>query len=162
MQKNTLRYLSVLGLVALTACQLYDPTPHPDYAIRVTPTIQGGIATPPECPSWSKEVIDPYDNQPPPQYGCADARNLAMTVETPNDLVLPRDLGPMRGVEAVGAMRRYDNNQTRGLIHPGTEDNQAAVTTASSGASSLSGDITGGASSGSSSSAASASAAASP
>ncbi|MDE1900215.1 MAG: hypothetical protein KGI37_01045 [Alphaproteobacteria bacterium] len=144
--------LLLTGLLALSACSIYDPTPRPDYAIRVTPTAQGGVATPPACPSYATATADPFDNQPMPQFGCADARNLAMEVETPNDLVHPREMGGARGVESVGAIRRYDNNQTRGLIVPGAEDNTIAATTSSSATSSMSGDVTGGGGSSSSAS----------
>jgi pilus assembly protein CpaD len=135
--------LMTSGLLTLAACA--DPTPHPDYAIRVIPTASGGVAIPPACPSWSTSVSNPLDNQPVPQFGCATARNLAAMVERPNDLIQGRTMGDARGVTAVGAVRRYDNDQTRGLIIPGTEVNQPAVTTSSSGTSSLTGDITGGA-----------------
>ena len=135
------------GLLALAACDMYTPTLHPDYAIRVTPTthegVKGSVATPPPCPSWNTEMADPFDNQPMPQFGCATARNLASTIENPNDLVEGRTLGKQRGVAAVGAVRRYDNNQTRGLIMPAAETSAAAVTTASTGSSSMTGDITG-------------------
>jgi hypothetical protein len=50
-------------------------------------------------------------------------------------------------------MRRYDNNQPRGLIWTGNEDNSVAVTTSSAPSSSLTGDITGGAGASSSGSA---------
>jgi hypothetical protein len=140
------------GLLVLTACDPYDPTLHPDYAIRVTPTQSGGIAVAPPCPSWATETTDPYDNQPVPQFGCSDARNLAAQVEKPNDLIEPRTMGEMRGVTAVGAIRRYDNNQTRGLITTGAEVNAVATTTSSAASSSMSGDVTGGASASSSSS----------
>ena len=145
-------------LLTLTACvDPYDPTMRPDYAIRVTPTQDGGIAVAPPCPSWATETSDPYDNQPVPQFGCADARNLAAQVETPNDLVQARPMGDMRGVTAVGAIRRYDNNQTRGLIIPGAESSQAATTTSATAASPMTGDVTGSAGASSSSSSSSSS-----
>jgi hypothetical protein len=154
--------LVIFGLLALTACDPYDPTYHPDYAIRVTPTPAGGVATAPSCPSWATENTDPFDNQPVPQFGCSDARNLAAQVEKPNDLIQPRSMGDMRGVAVVGAIRRYDNNQTRGLITTGAEVNQVATTSASTSASSLTGDVTGGASSGGSTSPSAGAAAAAP
>jgi len=133
------------GLLSLAACQdIYSATMRPDYTIRVTPTAEGSVAVPPECPSWSDETVNPFDNQPLPQYGCATARNLANMVEDPNDLVEGRDLANMRGVTAVGAVRRYDSNQARGLILPSADSSQPAVTTSPSGASSISGDVTGG------------------
>lgn len=156
------RYLFLLGLVALASCdslsapQIYPPTPKPDYTIKVVPTANGLAAIPPGCPSWSTATADPYDNQPLPQFGCANARNLAMMIEEPKDLVHGRDAGnSSSGVLTVGAMRRYYNNQTRGLIDTDTAaDTSVAVTTSSTAASPMSGDnITGGGSSSSSSAA---------
>jgi hypothetical protein len=142
-----------LSLIALAGCQIYPPTATPDYTIRVANTPQGMKAIPPSCASWSADVANPYDNEPIPNYGCADARNLAMEVDQPSDLVAPRTLGPTRGVAMVGAIRRYDNNQTRGLIYVSpTLDTAVDVTTAPTGASSMSGDVTGVASQSSSSS----------
>lgn len=153
MKKHCLKLLLV-SLTALSACSdLYEPTLYPDYAIRVIPSKQGSIAVPPECPSWETALANPFDNQPMPQFGCSDAKNLAAMIENPNDLVEGRKLDNARGVLAVGSVRRYDNNQTRGLILSGAETNQAAATTAATGASALTGDVTAGGSSSASTSA---------
>jgi hypothetical protein len=145
----------VLALCVLSACcDPYQPTFRPNYVIKVVPTAQGEVAVPPPCPSWSSEISDPFDEQPLPQYGCANARNLASMVERPEDLVQGRALGETRGVTQVGAIRRYDNNQPRGLITPDAEVSQVAATTATTAASSMTGDVTGSSSSSSSSSAA--------
>jgi len=149
-----------LGLLGLTGCDPYQPTMRPDYTIAVVPSAQSSVAIAPTCPSWATQNADPYDNQPLPQFGCASARNLADMVENPDDLVMGRSLAESRGVTHVGAVRRYDNNQTRGLVWTGTEDNQVANTTAPVAASPMTGDVTGGA--GSSSSTSAASTAASP
>jgi len=143
----------LLGLSSvLAACTSpYEPTLRPDYSIRVIPTKQGGLAIPPECPSWAEETADPFDNQPLPQFGCASARNLAAMVEKPEDLVIGRKLDNARGVLAVGAVRRYDNNQTRGLVMPGPDNSQVAITTAPTAASEMTGDVTAGGSSSSTS-----------
>lgn len=132
--------LSLALLMMATACADISPTMRPDYAIRVVPTAQGGVALAPACPSYAAETANPFDNQPMPQFGCADARNLAAMVERPNDLVQPQDIGPMRGVAAVGAERRYDNNQTRGLIWTGADTNVVAATSSPAPASQMSGD----------------------
>lgn len=146
--------LITLSLIALTACDPYVSTPTPDYSIRVMKTPEGMVAIPPTCPSYATDISDPYDNQPQPQFGCATARNLAMMTERPSDLVDPRTLAPTSGVPMVGAMFRYNNNQTRGFIYPvSSPDSAVDVTTMSTAASSISGDVTGGLSgSGSSSS----------
>lgn len=134
-----------LGLLALTACQdMFSPTARPDFSIRVTPTAAGSVATAPTCPSWNDETVNPFDNQPLPQFGCATARNLADMVENPNDIVEGRTMGYERGVASVGAVRRYDNNQTRGLIMPSSDTSQSATTTSPTSSSSIVGDVTGG------------------
>ena len=137
--------LLMLSLIPLAGCaDLYPPTPTPDYSIRVMKTSQGAVALPPNCPSWVSDVRDPYDNQPDPQFGCASARNLALMAERPTDIVEGRDLGDTRGVKLVGAIHRYDNDQTRGLIYISpSPDNSVDITTSSTAASPITGDVTG-------------------
>ncbi len=135
----------LLGLTALSSCSVYDPTPTPDYRIKVMQTPEGMVAIPPTCPGYAEAVKDPYDNQPMPQFGCASARNLALMADRPSDIVKPRDLGPTSGYPMVGSVMRYNNGQTRGLIYPSASTDTAVdVTTSSSATSSISGDITGG------------------
>jgi pilus assembly protein CpaD len=113
----------------------------PDYAINVAPTPDGYAAQPPACPSFITQEASPFDSQPNPQFGCATARNMAIMVEQPHDLLAGRDIGPASGVTADGAVVRYNNNQTRGLIDLGTSpDTSAAVTTAPTAASGMSGE----------------------
>jgi len=151
-----------LAVLLLAACSSpYPPTPKPDYTIRVIQTPNGMVAVPPPCPSWVNDTSNPYDNQPLPQFGCANARNLAMMVERPEDLTQGRPLGPTSGVTSVGSMVRYNNNQTRGLIWTGQEPNQMSATTASTATSAMTGEMTSGSSGGSSGGASSGGAAAS-
>ena len=146
----------ILTLAPLAGCvDPYPATPNPDYTIRVMPGVDGMVALPPDCPPYATSMADPYDNQPIPQFGCASARNLALSVEQPEDLLRGRELGPANGVTAVGSMLRYTNNQTRGLIDSNTStDLSPAVTTASTATSSITGEVTspGGSASSSSSS----------
>ncbi len=145
----------VLGLLALTGCDdPYQSTLKPDYTIHVMPTANGTMAAvPPSCPSWSAATTDPYDNKPVPQLGCATARNLAMMVDQPEDLVHGRTLGLASGVTAVGSVLRYNNDQTRGLLWTGTDPNQLGTTTSSTATSAITGELkTPGSSSSSSSS----------
>jgi hypothetical protein len=162
---KTLILLSA-SVLALSACDtLYPPTPKPDNTIKVVQTSKGPVAIPPTCLDWASATTNPYDNQPLPQFGCATARNLAMMVDQPNDLIHGREMSAGRAVTTVGAIRRYDNNQTRGLIDPDSApDTSVAATTSSTAASPLTGDITGStaASTGASSSTSAAPAAAAP
>jgi len=155
------RALLSLSLLLIAGCSdLYPATPHPDYSIKVMPTATGMAAIPPECASWATDTVNPYDNQTLPQFGCASARNLALMVENPEDLVHGRDMGTGRAVTTVGAVRRYDNNQTRGILDLGSSpDSSVAVTTSSAPSSSMSGDA---ASGGGSAAASSSSSAAAP
>ncbi|MDX2027909.1 MAG: CpaD family pilus assembly lipoprotein [Alphaproteobacteria bacterium] len=139
--------LFAFGLLTLTGCvDIYEPTLKPDYTIRVMPTENGMVATPPDCPSWSKDVANPFDNQPVPQFGCASARNLAIMVERPEDLVQGRELGPADAAISTNAMSNYRAGTTRGLIDPGKSDSQAAITTAPSPSAASSSSGSGGAS----------------
>jgi hypothetical protein len=63
-------------------------------------------------------------------------------IDNPNDLVEGRTMGNARSVTAVGSIRRYDNDQPRGLIMPVSETSQAATSTAPATASAMSGDVT--------------------
>lgn len=155
--------LLILSLAPLAACQVYEPTPKPDYTIQVMPTSQGMVAIPPTCPSWSADITDNYDNQPVPQFGCASARNLALMADNPEDIATGRNLGETRGVTMVGAIRRYDNNQTRGLIYPSSSiDSSVDSTTSPAAASTMTGDVTGAAAASSASSPSSSSSSSSP
>src|ERR1700722_6115933 len=133
----------ILGVIALAGCEdPYQPTPRPDYTIRVMPTPNGNlVAIPPSCPSWTTATTDPYDNKQLPQLGCATARNLAMMVEQPQDLVKGRDLGGSSGVTAVGSVLRYNYGQTRGLIWTGADPNQVSNTTASTPNPAVNGEV---------------------
>lgn len=132
-------FLGMLLCLDLTACAI-NPTPTPNYTIGVQSTAQGKVAVAPECLNWTDNLANPYDNQPLPQLGCANARNLAFMVERPDDLIQGRDPGTSSGVLAVGAMRRYESNQTRGLLDlSAAPDLSLAVTSAPTAASSLNG-----------------------
>jgi len=129
-----------LGCLSLGGCGI---TPAPDYAIKVMPTPDGSgyVAIPPECPRWSDNDLNFFDNQPLPQFGCATTRNLALMVDRPEDLLQGRNLGPANGVTTAGSIVRYNNNQTRGLLYPGaSSDDSIEATTAPTAASSMSGE----------------------
>jgi hypothetical protein len=131
----------VTSVLGLAGCG--PTTPSPDYAIRVVPSSDGrsAMAIPPDCPRWSDNENNFFDNQPFPQFGCADARNLAAMVERPEDLLHGRELGPASGVLTAGSIVRYNNNQTRGLLSPSQQpDNSVDVTTAPSANSGLTGE----------------------
>lgn len=133
-------------LVALgtASCVELPPTPKPDYVIRVKTQNGKTVAIPPTCASWNTDVVDPFDNQPLPQFGCATARNLAMMVERPADLVgEPRPMGPPDSVTTLGATVRYRHNQTRGFVWPSGDPSQIAITTAPVPNSALNGAISG-------------------
>ncbi len=135
----------IFSCAMLASCSdPYAPTPRPDYVIQVKPTKTGLVAVPPPCANWQTDIADPFDNQPMPQFGCAHARNLALMIENPSDLIKGRELGPSNGVTATGSMLRYTHDQTRGLIWTGDDPNKIGTTTSSAAASGISGEIGGG------------------
>ena len=129
--------LTVSLLLGLGACDSITPTP--DYAIKVSPTADGGYAAvPPQCPRPADNDLNFFDNQPLPQFGCANARNLALEIERPEDLIKGRESGPASGVTTSGSILRYYNNQTRGLLYLSPQpDTSVDVTSAPSASSGL-------------------------
>lgn len=91
----------------------------PDYRIRLTEDPDGRLqAVPPECPSWRTESNSFLQNEPWPQYGCANARTLAAMIERPEDLLEGRELGPASGTVTAQSIRRYNEGKTTALIDP--------------------------------------------
>src|ERR1700733_3647894 len=130
MTTRSLKLFLIVGILGVGACGI---TPAPDYTIQVVPAANSHAAQaiPPECPRWSDNDLNFFDNQPLPQFGCADARNLAIMVDNPEDLLQGRNPGPANGVTTAGAIIRYNNNQTRGLIDLQEQPNTSpAATTA--------------------------------
>lgn len=142
----------LLAALSAAACVELPPTPKPDYAIHVKTRNGKATAVPPTCASWNTDVTDPFDNQPLPQFGCANARNLAYMIDRPEDLVDAREIGSPDAVTTLGSVIRYKNNQTRGLIWTGTDASTVATTSASTPSSSLTGEAAGSGSGGTSSS----------
>ena len=136
-----LNLLLIAGALGLGGCSTSESAP--SYAIQVIPATDAhtAVAIPPDCANWSDNDINFFNNQPLPQFGCADARNLAVMIDRPEDLLHGRELGPASGVLAAGSIVRYNNNQTRGLINTGQQPTTSVdVTTASSPNSSLTGE----------------------
>jgi pilus assembly protein CpaD len=141
MTTDFLKFCLVAGLLGIAACG--PTTPAPDYTIRVIPATgtQAAQTIPPACPKWSDNDLNFFDNQPLPQFGCADARNLALMVDNPEDLLQGRNPGPANGVTTAGTIIRYNNNQARGLIDLGSQaDTTAAATTAPTSNSKMTGE----------------------
>lgn len=106
-----------LSLVALLgACD--GTSVNPDYRVKLVPSADGKqtLAIPPECPSWRDVKSGPQANEPWPQYGCAQARNLAAQVERPEDLATPRALGQADGVVTANSIQNYRTGKTKALI----------------------------------------------
>lgn len=115
-----LSLLSIAALSMLTACA----DPKPDHRIKLVNTYDGrGVqAVPPECLSWAEHQPSTSENHPWPQYGCAMARNLAMQVERPEDLIEPKDLGSANATVTAAAQSRYQAGKTTPLIDPNKQE----------------------------------------
>jgi pilus assembly protein CpaD len=69
------------------------------------------VATPPDCPNWSKAPAGDHSNALPSNFGCADATNLSLMVADPRDLLVGRPLGPPRGDPALYGYARFRNGK---------------------------------------------------
>jgi len=63
-------------------------------------TFTANVAQVPTCGDWSENVAFNPTNNPYPDFGCSNRRNLGLTVADPGDLI---DAQPMTG---TGAARR--------------------------------------------------------
>lgn len=129
-QTHTLR-LCLTGLVLLAALGGCETGPKPDHRIKLMPSADGKrtIAVPPECLSWHDAATGPLENQPWPQYGCAQARNLAAQVERPEDLMQGKPLGPADGVMSAASIQNYRAGKTKALIDAKSDAPIAQVAT---------------------------------
>lgn len=116
------QFLVALALPAILLCGCSNPyaaAPAPDYRIRLVTEPNGQLAAvPQECPDWRTDVPGPLQNEPWPQYGCANTRNLAVMVEQPEDLILGRDSGYANAENTSSSMLRYMAGKTTPLIDP--------------------------------------------
>ncbi|MFA6279394.1 MAG: CpaD family pilus assembly lipoprotein [Bdellovibrionales bacterium] len=128
------RYLfsTLAVLVLLSGCAA---TPAPDMRIKLMLSADGShlVPVPPECASWREAANTPLENQNAPQYGCAEAKNLAAQVERPEDLVQGQPLGSADGTFAAASVGSYHAGRTKPLIDAWSAAPVAAASSSSGG-----------------------------
>lgn len=129
--------LSVFALLlAIGGCASWERTPTPDYRISLVPAADGKMmAVSAPCPDWRTHNLGAFQNDPWPQYGCASARNLAVMLDQPADLVAGRPMEHANAETTSAAMERYITGKTMPLMDPSA----AAPQNASSGGSGATG-----------------------
>ena len=80
------------------------------------------VAVTRECGNWSENLATTYDNQPYPNFGCAEQQNVAAMVANPEDFEHPRASSPVLASNRTAAMTIYIKNGTAGdyWTHDGT------------------------------------------
>lgn len=118
-----------LSLLALSGCSVFS-NPRPDYRIKLAPAADGHgyVAIPPECPTWYDQPYDPNENTSWPQFGCAQAKNLAAMIEDPSDLIDPQELSGADGPVAAASIGRYREGKTKQLIDAKSDAPVASMT----------------------------------
>ena len=140
---RTLAASRFLLLAMLAACaDPYQPTLRP----RLHHSGDAEAARPPSrrnCPSWASETTDPYDNQPVPQFGCANARNLALMAEQPRDLVTGPRPGPAPRRDGGRLDAALQQQPDRAALYLAScTDWSVDITTAPTATSTISGEVT--------------------
>ena len=107
-------------LAALSGCA---DAPHRsvnrEYPITLEKMSDGTLrAVPPVCPKWEDYTVNGDSTDVVTPLGCATARNLAIMIDNPKDLVEGRDPGPVDPTIAAAAIERYHNGQTKPLLDP--------------------------------------------
>lgn len=97
------RRYAIAGIRVLAAPGV---VPHPSGAFQAV--FSRLIVTPPACGDWSEGTGEDFDNQPHPNFGCAQKANLARMVADPHDLIAGRDPeGPYDSRADAYAVRAY-------------------------------------------------------
>jgi len=73
------------------------------------------VATPPDCPNFTKSSSEDHDNYPPSNFGCSTQTDLSLMVANPRDLVIGRDPGLEPADPAVLPIQRYRQGKTTPL-----------------------------------------------
>lgn len=131
-----MRAFPLLALVlapalALAGCSA-NPTELTEWPVGVMPAagqLQRLVAVPPECgPSpetvpklWGTAWHNPYLG-----LGCSQARNLALQVEEPRDLLTGRATGAPDAERETLAMQRYHKGEEKALMRAGTRSSFGA------------------------------------
>jgi pilus assembly protein CpaD len=88
--------------------------------------VERAVVELPDCGAMGPErAADRFANLPLPNFGCATARNLALQVADPRDLVVGRRLAPAEGETAGAAVRAYREGRTKPLIGESTRGENA-------------------------------------
>lgn len=116
-------HLSVARVNALARELLhrgYEVSPLPPSRDAVRPNsllvvVERYVATPPNCPNFSKSSSDDHENALPSNWGCANQTNLSLMVANPRDLVIGRDPSLEPADAAVLPIQRYRLGKTAPL-----------------------------------------------
>jgi pilus assembly protein CpaD len=87
----------------------------PAGAQEVTVAATRATAIMPACPGWPAMDAAPNDNRVHPNFGCADASNLAAMVADPSDLVTGEAAGSADGERAAAAVSAYRADKIKPL-----------------------------------------------
>ena len=84
-------------------------------ANEATFSVTGYVATPPNCPDFTKSSSEDHDNYPPSNWGCATQTDLSLMVANPRDLVIGREPSLEPADAAVLPIQRYRQGKTAPL-----------------------------------------------
>lgn len=115
------RKVLILALL-LGACSA-NPTERVEWPVTVTLVDGRVIAVPPDCgpvpatvePLWGTSWHNPHLG-----LGCSQARNLAVQVEEPRDLLTGRPTGAPDAEREVLAIQRYRKGEEKDIMRTGT------------------------------------------
>ncbi|HVY12288.1 MAG TPA: CpaD family pilus assembly lipoprotein [Alphaproteobacteria bacterium] len=110
---------ALLGVLLLSGCGTADQA-RPDYRIGVLHDNETGraVALAKPCPTWHQHIGEGLENHFEPQFGCADAYNLAHEIERPTDLISGRRPADAEAAPGVLGIERYREDKTKQLINP--------------------------------------------
>lgn len=127
-----MRALPILAAaLALAGCSA-NPTERAEWPVTVTPAAGQParlVAVPPECgavPATVSKLHGTAWHNPYLGLGCSQARNLALQVEEPRDLLAGRALDAPDAEREARAIERYHKGEEKDLMRAGTRSSFGA------------------------------------
>jgi len=117
--------LALSAALALAGCYA-NPTDIPEWPVTVAPATGSRdrlVAVPPDCgpaPATVPKLSGTTWHNPYLGLGCSQARNLAIHVDEPRDLLAGRALGPADATREGLAIQRYREGKEKELMRAGT------------------------------------------
>lgn len=109
------------------------PAPEPVAADHLLMLVDRYVVAMPACPDWSQPPEGTHENDTASNFGCANATNFGLMIDSPRDLAEGRTPGPADAEPALGAIERYRGGAVKPFGGAGGSSSGGAAASTSGG-----------------------------